>query len=325
LMLEAENYYRWNSKNESAIFVLTNHSFGNTEYYKQQHQYSRSGVVLNHKLKLFQQRLTILGVARAEYFSVGTLPLTWNLGLNYKLVKNLRLLANGGSFYRQPTLNELYWTPGGNPNLKPEQGYAIEGSLEYSKIFKAFEFTFAGSLFRRDVGNWILWVPGSGANPEARNVQKVFSRGTDSKTSLYYKKEKFVAGIIANTSYVLSTVKENDLPHDASLDRQLIYTPRYIVTARLHLTYDRFSLFSSYQYCGYRFTTSDNSQWLVPYSTISARAAYHVTVSDGSFDFFAAVYNLANNEYSVMSGRPMPWRNYEAGLIIKFYKQHKKP
>jgi len=324
VMAEVENYYRWNGKHESAVFVLTNHSFGNTEFYEKQQQYSRTGLVLNHKLKLFKQRLTILGVGRAEYFSAGTLPLTWNIGLNYKLTGNFRLLLNGGSFYRQPTLNELYWIPGGNPQLKPEKGQAIEGSVEYNKKLNNVEFAFGGSLFARNVENWILWVPGPGANPQAKNVQEVFSRGTDSKASVFYKQDKFVAGIVANTSYVLSTVKETSLPHDASLERQLIYTPRYIVTARLHLAYGRISFLSSYQYCGYRFTSSDNSQWLIPYATISARASYHVTVYDGSFDFFAAVYNAADQPYSVMAGRPMPGRNYEAGVTIKFYKPKNK-
>ena len=34
-----------------------------------------------------------------------------------------------GTYYRLPTLNELYWNPGGNPALDPERSYGMKYSI----------------------------------------------------------------------------------------------------------------------------------------------------------------------------------------------------
>ena len=64
------------------------------------------------------------------------IPLEWsadrfyaryNLSVRYRIIDEwLTLKATNGYNYRIPTLNAMYWQPGGNPDLKPEKGFASD-------------------------------------------------------------------------------------------------------------------------------------------------------------------------------------------------------
>ena len=48
---------------------------------------------------------------------------TWRGGAAWQASETLRLRAAAYRGLRLPTLNELYYNPGGNSNLKPEKGW----------------------------------------------------------------------------------------------------------------------------------------------------------------------------------------------------------
>ncbi|HKC68050.1 MAG TPA: TonB-dependent receptor plug domain-containing protein, partial [Bacteroidia bacterium] len=61
--------------------------------------------------------------ARQELFNSTTFVPTEGITTALNIFKWLVWKTNAGTVYRYPTLNDLYWNPGGNPNLKPEQGH----------------------------------------------------------------------------------------------------------------------------------------------------------------------------------------------------------
>jgi outer membrane cobalamin receptor len=71
------------------------------------------------------------------------------------------------------------------------------------------------------------------------------------------------------------------------------------------------------QYVGYRFTTSDNSQWLNPYQISSLRFNYSINFKVAALTVFGACNNLFDKNYTILSGRPMPLRNYEMGITLQ--------
>ena len=278
---------------------------------------SRLSILLGDQLRLCHSRMELLANVRADYFSTGQMPLTGTLAMNYNLHKKLKWLLSAARSYRQPTLNEMFWQPGGNPDLKPETGYTAETGVEYKQIFGDWLVEVTASAFHRITNDWILWLPSNNNSSTPKNIQQVWSRGSDTKTTLCYAKHKWKLCLQLRSAYVLSTVQQDRQPNSGSIGRQLIYTPRYSGNANLSLSYRNISLFYQQVYTGYRFMTSDNSSWLNPYSTGTLRLNMAIDDKSGNFSLFAAIQNIGNESYTVVAGRPMPLRYYEAGLSVQ--------
>lgn len=56
---------------------------------------------------------------------------------------------------RVPTLNERFWNPGGNPDLKNEYSYSVSGGHKYHYRIWSMEI----ALFRKTYKNLIQWLP----------------------------------------------------------------------------------------------------------------------------------------------------------------------
>lgn len=220
-----------------------------------------------------------------------------------------------------PTLNELYWQPGGNLNLKPEVGFTNEGELNCIKKFNTILISFSGAAFSRNINNWILWTPGANGNPEPINIQKVWSRGTETTLKINYQKNKFKAFTTIATSYVLSTIQSNNQENNSTQNKQLIYTPRYSVNSNISVGYSKTILTYYHQYIGYRFTTSDNTSWLSPYHYSSLRLNTTINLNQSTIVLFAACNNLINKNYNIIANRPMPLQNYEVGISLQYQKK----
>ena len=78
---------------------------------------NRCSIFSLYKIALFNKKLESVFGLRQEMMSTSNIPITWSAGLKYSLSKWLSLNFNSGKVYRLPTLNDLYWVPGSNPNL----------------------------------------------------------------------------------------------------------------------------------------------------------------------------------------------------------------
>ena len=315
-MLENENYFSLTRHYQLSFALNALSSSAATRDYSSSKTLNRASLLLGNKFNFFKDRLLIYISARAEYFSVGSLPVTGNTSAEFRLSRFVTMKLNCAKVYRQPTLNELYWVPGGNFNLKPEEGYTSEGEINYNRQYNVFLLSVSGSAYTRVIDNWILWVPGANGNPSPLNIQKVWSRGTETSWKIRYTKNKWRAGTSVITGYALSTVQANNRQNDNSLNKQLIYTPRYTVNGSASVGYDQADLVFYHQYSGYRFTTSDNLHWLAPYHVSSLRFSYKINPKNLTLAFFAAINNVFNSDYTVIAGQPMPLRNYQFGITI---------
>ncbi len=79
-------------------------------------------------------RIGLSCVVREEAFGNKWSPIIPALFLEGVLSKpgNLTLKLSGSRNYRFPTLNDLYFLPGGNPNLRNEQGWTYDAGLSFA-------------------------------------------------------------------------------------------------------------------------------------------------------------------------------------------------
>ena len=96
------------------------------------------------------------------------LPIEWseeklfaryNLSARYRLIDEwLTLKASNGYNYRIPTLNDMYWQPGGNPNLKPEKGFSSDISVMTEPIFGNVSLKLEATYYYMNIDVWIMWI-----------------------------------------------------------------------------------------------------------------------------------------------------------------------
>jgi len=287
------------------------------------HEQVKFALFALYKLRLFKDRLSYDMAVRKEFSSQTEIPFTGNAGLCYQALSWLGLKLSANKAYRQPTLNDLYWPQGGNPDLKPEDSYEVDGSLSLRKTKSRFSFFFEGTYFNRHTTNWIIWLPTASAYFSPRNVARVYSRGTESRTEITYRRKDLFLKLGVTTAYVLSTNEEGSNENDNAIGRQLIYTPRYTGQSALSCTYQGFTLLFTQSYTGYRFTSTDNTSWLHPYYLANVKLAYNYAFDKVMVEFFAGINNLFDKDYMAVANRPMPLRNYEAGLALHYHKPTK--
>ena len=276
-----------------------------------------------YKLSLLNSKLNYNLVVRKEFTSQTEIPFTGNTGIRYQLLKLLAAKINANSSFRQPSLSDLYWNPGGNPNLKPENSYEIDGGLELNYTKTNFNVLIEATYFNRHTANMIVWQQTNKPYSTPTNIAEVYSRGTETKTELAFQKQDVLLKLIINTAYVLSTNQKSKSPNDNSVGRQLRYTPRYNGQATFLINYKNISLLFNNNYTGYRFTSEDNTSWLSPYYIANLKCTYSYSFSTVKMQLFCSINNLFNKNYVVVENMPMPLRNYEVGLCMNYYKKKK--
>jgi len=237
------------------------------------------------------------------------------------------LLVNIQKSFRAPNLNELYFSPGGNRDLKPEQGWNESAGLliQFNFGIKAgnlnaytWQFSNSSTYFNRNIRDWIYWLGGAIWTPH--NLAEVHSRGIETESKIIWNHQQTTWSIGLKTAYVLATTTESYLPNDGSIGKQIPYTPRYNGALNLGFGWRHLLLNYNHHYTGYRFVTTDESQYLEPFQTGNIQLAYTVPLVHYSFSVNAQIKNLWNKRYEIVNGRPMPGRNFLIGLQMSWGK-----
>lgn len=231
--------------------------------------------------------------------------------------------------YRVPNISELYYSPGGNPELLPERGWNEEGGftlqlnfhqkIAQEKVYYAWKLTNTSSIFNRNTQDWIYWLGGSIWTPH--NLAEVHSRGVETESKISWKTAQVTQwNLSVKTAYVLATTTASYLPNDNSIGSQIPYTPRYNGMASLSFSGKWFFVAYNHQYTGYRFTTTDESQYLTPYQTGNFILSCTFYKDSYSATLMAQVRNLWDERFEIVNGRPMPGRNYAVSINLSWKK-----
>ncbi len=294
---------------------------GHNNYESSPHQ-DRIALFASYLFTSENKKLSAGSSLREELIDFSQPLFTYSASGEYVITKWISARANASRVYRVPSFNDLYWKPGGNPDLQPEEGFAEEAGINLKLKNKIFQFTTDVTVFNRNIENWILWMPGI-TYWSAQNVMTVWSRGMETNSSLSITVKNIKITIAALTEYVLSTNTKAKTENDNSVGHQLIYTPMYSGMAKLSVAYKNLQLTYRHNYIGYRYTSTDNTQYLIPYDLGSAYFSYNKKFKDYGGGVFFQVNNIWNEQYQVISNRAMPGVNYNGGISIQFNKQTK--
>lgn len=251
-------------------------------------------------------------------------PLMPSVGAEFRPFSREKLYVklNGTRNYHQPTLNDLYWLPGGNPDLRPEEGYTTDLSVDYSRSLG--RFTFSGTLtgYLSWIDDWIMWRPSEFRYWTAENVKKVFSRGTEIELSLGYVHQGLSLNLSGNYAYTRTTNEDPTLEDDQSRGRQLIYIPVHKGNVMLDGAYRGFYLYYVWSAVSERYTTSSNESTrhtLPAYDIHNMTVGKRFTWKNGcAVEVAAKINNVFDRKYQAILWRAMPGRNYLFSVKISY-------
>ncbi len=93
-------------------------------------QQDTKGVYFNDQLLLFGDALMLDGGVRYDFNRSFENKATWKVGAMYTLKSTATsLFVNYGTSFRQPTITNLYDPKYGNPDVKPEKAWTVQGGV----------------------------------------------------------------------------------------------------------------------------------------------------------------------------------------------------
>jgi outer membrane cobalamin receptor len=244
---------------------------------------------------------------RKEISSDYESPFLFAVGSAYSFSPLYTIKFNVSRNFRIPTFNDLYWQPGGNPDLKPESAY----QAEIGNVLSHKNFSIKESVYFINIKDLIRWVPGNGNNWSPENTNRVQTYGSETILSWFTSFGKNKLMFDGTYAYTISKNLETN--------KQLFFVPFHKATGAVSYSYQQFSVNFQQLYNGFVYTRSDNdpNEIIDPYWVSNTGIDYDFQCAKSSKLGFQ-VLNLWNKKYQSLENRPLPGRNFNLYLILKF-------
>jgi iron complex outermembrane recepter protein len=248
--------------------------------------------------------------------------LLWSAGVRYSINDKISLYVNSGSSFSTPDLKSIGGTillsdfgiPGRNgqlpnPDLKPEKGIGNDGGID---------FTFLSNLRLSVRGFYTVLNDGIVDNVVSQNPSQTQSINTESTSGggeiEISQRINSLLSWYANGTYMSSNIK-NKLNNDRN-NIDIPFSPNIVANAGFNIhTKSGLLLSPSLNYNGgfYDGISRKDRIRYVPGVILNAYLAQQVVKTDlYNLDFFAMLYNITNNDYS------MPWQFKNTGISVTF-------
>ena len=280
-------------------------------------------------------RLRLSGNLRAAALPAGLVPLTPTVGAEWDVWApaadtlaaaarpGLTLKGSAARTYRAPTLNERYWLPGGNPDLRAESGSGYELGLRYRwghlrRLALETELT----AFHQLVDDWVQWLPlGPGGAYSPRNLRQVRSQGLEASTQLRLRRGQYRVAARVAYSYT-QTQKTQGAPADADpVGQQLAFVPLHRANFTTDHQWRHWLASATYTFYSYAYVNASATDFLPGVALVGATLGRTVPLPGGttSLTLLLQGTNLLNREYESYPARPGLPRAYSVSLRFNYH------
>ena len=267
------------------------------------------------------KNLTVFPSLRFENISdINKQVVTSKLGVNYKPLHNnfLILRSTAGNSFRSPTFNELYWNTGGNVNLNPEKSVNIEAGI-MSMFYFLGENSFEVNYTYINANDKIIWKPGNTIYWSPVNVGNSVSNVLNINLNSNAKLSEY-SSLRMNINYSRnSSVKKNmDYDGDPTYNKQLIYIPEDLFKFNADINYKNYGIGLFSTIIGKRFVDYENLVSMNPDFLLDGNIYAEIPLDKLTANLKFEINNITNENYQVISGYPMPLRNYKFIITLKY-------
>lgn len=271
------------------------------------------------------ERIGLSAVVRKEMYGADWTPIIPAFFVDGVVSKkgNVMLKASLSRNFRFPTLNDLYFLPGGNPDLKRESGWTYDVGASFA-LGKENIYSFSGSVnwFDSHITDWILWLPTTKGFFSPRNVKDVHAYGVEMKSDISIALKNDWRLSLNGTLSWTPSINEGEpmTPADKSVGKQLPYVPEWSSSITGRVDWKCWSLLYKWCYYSVRHTMSSNDISLTgklpPYFMNNLTLERKVSTKWAELSFKGAINNLFDEEYLSVLSRPMPGINFELFISI---------
>jgi iron complex outermembrane receptor protein len=240
---------------------------------------------------------------RAGVSSAYEVPIIYSLDARYVFTSSLSLRGAYSTNYRLPTFNDLYWEPGGNPELKPEFSSSGELGVEYQ--LKKINIS-AGWYFIKSQ-DLIQWRPVTQDFWSPVNIDNATNHGLEFMASYNHVIGNHLIALKASYDYTMAT--------DDATNKQLIYVPQHRAGGILDYSWNKWNFNYNLQYVGKVFITTTNTESIDDY--LLSDISFRRSICKDKLTLNFKVNNLFDVNYQSVAFRPMPGRNYVFQINFK--------
>ena len=247
---------------------------------------------------------------RQSWVSDQKIPITPGLEISWEPNEHNRIFLKGSRHYRIPSLNDLYWLPGGNPDLAPENAWSAEISWSMNRKYWKLQ----SALYSRRTDNWIQWLP-DGAIWTPRNITIVQTNGFE--LNLRHSTGRGPWFLENQFTYGLTSSK------DLATKAQLIYIPFHQLGWNSNLSWKQWKFNIHQRWNSQVFTTPEHNESLPGVYLLDLEFSRLLEFEKGAeIQLGGNLYNVFNRSYQLVAGQPLPGRNWS--LFVQ-YKLSKTP
>ena len=263
-----------------------------------------ANLFLEHRFKLANDKLDITPGVAVTYFSDFKFHAFPGIDLGYNLSDHLKAYGNIGFTYRIPTYTDLFYKDPvtvGNENLEPEEAFAQEIGLKYTKS----NFSTSVAIFNRDANNLIDYIRPNTNNSvfTATNITEVNTQGFEFDAAYNFKIKDFNQTLAVGYTYL----NDNILDQNKDLSRYSLNTLKNHFTTR----------FTS------KLFKNVTQNIIYKYAERSIGTSYNVwdasvIVAFNKFNFTVTANNIFDADYIESGFVPMPPSSMLFGLRYSF-------
>ncbi|MDQ1771893.1 TonB-dependent receptor [Labilibaculum sp. A4] len=283
------------------------------------------GETNNYEKEENESRLTVAGKYSPNFGTfIFTFGREWSSEVNppemYSFSSLLHIISNvidlrvkAGTHYRRPTFNERYWQPGGNENIKSEEGWSADLGLAFLSYSTNYgEFNADLSLYHSKNKNAISWRP-TGSFWSPQNTGQMISRGVE--LELNHILNVGSDRIHTSLKYAYNDAYNNDKFSD-DYKQTMAYRPHHITKILSDLIHEKWD-------AGIIATFRSHSQnWeeqeVEGNFLLDVNAGYLFETGLAKIKLTGRIENLLDKSYELVKYYPMPGRAYYLGLNVIF-------
>ena len=271
---------------------------------------------------------------RQAVLPAGLAPLTPTAGLEWDLLpagpdslgrafkQTLTAKGSVARSYRAPTLNERYWLPGGNPELRPESGFGYEAGLCHRGAWSSgLRLETELTAFRQDVDDWVQWLPSASTGIwSPRNLRQVRSQGLEASTALRRQQGRYV-GSVQLAYHFTDTRKTQGTAADSDpVGVQLAFVPLHQVSLGTDHRWRAWQLSGTFVFNSFRYVNASGTDFLPGAGLLGATLGRTLRgPASTSVLVLVQAANLLNLAYDSYPGRPAPPRTFGVSLRVGWH------
>ncbi len=240
---------------------------------------------------------------------------------------SLQLYLSGGTAFRPPNLNDLYWPTGGNEDLRPEEAWEVDLGFAWETPLDPF---LCGDAFYRETTDLIAWQPDETGflwTPENVDSQTVLGATVGFKHGPFRVNYTYTDAAQRRSEVVYSDWMSGELRTEM-IERRAAFHPRHqlsfgydagVISLLARWTGDRVAYYPDYSDAP---QVTMTTKTLPAVWTFDARAEYELT---RGFHFYAALENITDADVPVSFGNtaadrdyPRPPRRFTLGVEMLF-------